>query len=73
MWTGTIPETMFALPGGEIGWAAGTQLRANELRAAYWSDNSNEERMISQGCAWPDLGNISINGLDPEPGRFAHR
>jgi outer membrane receptor protein involved in Fe transport len=68
LWTGTIPESIFALPGGEIGWAAGAQLRANELRAAYWSDSNNEERMISQTCPWPDLGNITIAGLNQNLG-----
>ena len=68
VWTGVVPETMFSLPGGEIGWAAGAQLRANELRAAYWSDNNNEERMISQTCPWPDLGNITIAGLNQNLG-----
>ena len=63
VFTGEIPDSVFTLPGGNIGWALGTQMRANELRAAYWSENTQEQRMISQACAWPDLGNIDVANL----------
>jgi outer membrane receptor protein involved in Fe transport len=54
LWSGTVPETTFALPGGEIGWAAGMQWRMTERRDLVYSDDPDEELMILQPCPFPD-------------------
>ena len=56
---------MFSLPGGEIGWAAGSQVRAPERRAVYTSDNTNEKRMITEACPWPDFSYLATIAATP--------
>ncbi len=63
LWTGTIPETVFELPGGEIGWAAGTQWRQTERRDMVYSDVQDEEQMINQLCPFPDQA--VVEDIDP--------
>ena len=53
--SGQVPDTLFELPGGEIGWAAGTQWRQVERRSVAANDkNPNEEALLTQECPYPD-------------------
>ncbi len=52
--SGTIPESTFTLPGGEIGWAVGTQWRQVEGRRSQRDDNLAEQTMNTQDCVFPD-------------------
>jgi len=53
--TGEIPDTLFTLPGGPIGWAAGGQWRMIERRSFLANDdNPAEEVMAMQECPYPD-------------------
>jgi iron complex outermembrane recepter protein len=52
--SGTVPESLFALPGGEIGWAVGVQSRQVEGRSSTRDDNEQEEAMATQSCVFPD-------------------
>jgi outer membrane receptor protein involved in Fe transport len=65
VFTGTVPDSMFTLPGGDIGWAVGSQIRANERRAVYTSDNVNEKRMITEVCPWPDFSYLATIAATP--------
>jgi outer membrane receptor protein involved in Fe transport len=58
--TGAIPDTMLTLPGGEIGWAVGTQWRQVEGRSSTRDDVELEENMATQQCVWPDRNVRSI-------------
>jgi iron complex outermembrane recepter protein len=65
---GTIPESVFSLPGGEIGWAVGTQWRQVEgRRINAETDNQNEEDMNTQYCVWPDRAVVN-QPTQQEPG-----
>ncbi|HEV7691518.1 MAG TPA: TonB-dependent receptor plug domain-containing protein [Hyphomonadaceae bacterium] len=66
--SGTVPDTIFALPGGEIGWGAGFQWRQVEGRRMNVEDNEAEESMNVQNCVWPDRAVVS-QPAQQEPGR----
>lgn len=65
--SGQVPETVFALPGGEIGWAAGMQSRQVEGRSSTRDDTELEENMATQPCVWPDRTVVN-NPAQVEPG-----
>jgi iron complex outermembrane receptor protein len=52
--SGQIPETFFALPGGEISWAVGSQMRVVEGEASTRDANATEQELNLQRCVWPD-------------------
>src|SRR5690606_28958433 len=52
--SGRLPESLFSLPGGEIGWAVGSQWRQVEGRSSTRDDVEGEENMATQPCVWPD-------------------
>jgi iron complex outermembrane receptor protein len=56
LWTGQVPETMFALPGGEIGWAGGLQWRMTERRGAVDAPNAEEKDLLLQECPYSHMG-----------------
>jgi iron complex outermembrane receptor protein len=58
--SGTIPSKLFSLPGGEIGWAAGTQWRQVEGRRSTRDNNDDELEMNTQDCVWPDPAVVSV-------------
>jgi iron complex outermembrane receptor protein len=64
--SGTIPSKIFSLPGGEIGWAAGTQWRQVEGRRSTRDDNDDEREMNTQDCVWPDPAVVNVP-LQPSP------
>ncbi len=65
--SGTIPEKFFSLPGGEIGWAVGTQWRQVEGRSTTRDNNQDELDMATQTCVFPDRAVVS-NPPQTEPG-----
>jgi iron complex outermembrane receptor protein len=56
VFTGQVPETLFALPGGEIGWAGGLQWRMTERRGAVDAPNSAEKDLLLQECPYTHMG-----------------
>ncbi|MDP3738517.1 MAG: TonB-dependent receptor plug domain-containing protein [Hyphomonadaceae bacterium] len=53
--SGEVPDTWFSLPGGEIGWAVGSQWRQIERRSFAARDtNPAEEALLTQECPYPD-------------------
>jgi hypothetical protein len=58
--SGTVPESVFALPGGEIGWAFGSEWRQVEGRRSTRDDNDEELIMNTQDCVWPDQAVVDI-------------
>jgi outer membrane receptor protein involved in Fe transport len=59
--SGEIPETMFSLPGGAIGWAVGTQWRQIERRSFAANDKfPSEEALLTQECPYPDPDVVNI-------------
>ncbi len=65
--SGTIPENLFTLPGGDIGWAVGTQWRQVEGRRSNLEGNDAEETMNTQNCVWPDRA-VANFPAQQEPG-----
>jgi iron complex outermembrane recepter protein len=65
--SGTIPPTVFELPGGEIGWAVGMQSRQVEGRSSTRDDTELEENMATQPCVWPDRAVVNTPA-QVEPG-----
>lgn len=65
--SGQVPDTLFELPGGEIGWAVGTQWRQTEGRATVVDGNEVEETMGTQPCIWPDRAVVNLPA-QVEPG-----
>jgi outer membrane receptor protein involved in Fe transport len=65
--SGTIPESTFTLPGGEIGWALGTQWRQVEGRRSTRDDETTEQTMNTQPCVWPDRAVVNTPA-QTEPG-----
>src|SRR5262249_5924786 len=51
--TGELPKA-WALPGGTIGWAAGTEWRMVQRQDSTFDSNSAELRMNTQKCPFPD-------------------
>ena len=62
-----IPENIFTLPGGPIGWALGAQWRQVEGRSSTRDDNELEENMATQPCVWPDRA-VVATPAQVEPG-----
>ena len=58
--SGAIPESTFALPGGEIGWAVGSEWRQVEGRRITNDDNDAELVMNTQDCVWPDPAVVDL-------------
>ncbi|HEX5007497.1 MAG TPA: TonB-dependent receptor, partial [Hyphomonadaceae bacterium] len=56
LWTGQVPEEMFTLPGGEIGWAGGLQWRMTERRGAVDAPNAEEKDLLLQECPYTHTG-----------------
>jgi outer membrane receptor protein involved in Fe transport len=54
VFSGKIPQNVFELPGGQIGWALGVQSRQVEGRSSTRDDVELEENMATQPCVWPD-------------------
>lgn len=52
-YSGKIPESLFSLPGGEIGWGAGINWRQTELRNSPAVSTENNDFEL-QACAFPD-------------------
>jgi iron complex outermembrane recepter protein len=52
-YTGVVP--WFELPGGEIGWAVGSQWRMTETRVLPLG-STEDLQFLSQRCAWGDQG-----------------
>lgn len=52
--SGQIPKKWFELPGGQIGWAVGTQWRQVEGRSTQRDNNRDEQDMAEQPCVFPD-------------------
>ncbi len=66
--SGTIPDSFFSLPGGEIGWAAGVNWRQVEGRRMNANvANQAEEDMDTQFCPWPDRAVVNTPA-QVEPG-----
>ena len=65
--SGSIPPTVFELPGGEIGWALGMQSRQVEGRSSTRDENELEENMATQPCVWPDRAVVN-SPAQIEPG-----
>lgn len=65
--SGSIPPTVFELPGGEIGWAVGMQSRQVEGRSSTRDDVEVEENMATQPCVWPDRAVVN-SPAQVEPG-----
>lgn len=62
-----IPENVFTLPGGQVGWAVGAQWRQVEGRSSTRDDNEIEESMATQPCVWPDRAVVN-SPAQVEPG-----
>jgi outer membrane receptor protein involved in Fe transport len=56
LWTGQVPDSLFALPGGEIGWAGGLQWRMTERRGAVDAPNAEEKDLLLQECPYTHMG-----------------
>jgi iron complex outermembrane receptor protein len=65
--SGQVPETLFELPGGQIGWALGMQSRQVEGRSSTRDDTELEENMATQPCVWPDRAVVN-SPAQIEPG-----
>jgi len=52
-------DSGIALPGGTIGWAAGTQMRQSEFRENVQSDLYNG----NQQCDWPTDSTVAVGGV----------
>ncbi|HVY90822.1 MAG TPA: TonB-dependent receptor plug domain-containing protein, partial [Hyphomonadaceae bacterium] len=52
--SGTVPNSLFTLPGGDISWAVGSEWRQVEGRRSTRDDNAAEQAMNTQDCVWPD-------------------
>lgn len=61
VFTGKVPEALFTLPGGAIGWAAGTQWRRYERSGAVLARDEEERRLLAQLCPY------SHTGQTPQP------
>lgn len=67
VFSGEIPENLFQLPGGPIGWAVGSQWRQVEGRSSTRDDTEVEENMATQPCVWPDRAVVNVPA-QVEPG-----
>jgi iron complex outermembrane receptor protein len=56
LFTGAVPSNVFELPGGQIGWALGSQFRITERRSAARADDDEELRLLLQDCPYSHLG-----------------
>jgi iron complex outermembrane recepter protein len=65
--SGQVPENLLTLPGGDIGWAVGTQWRQTEGRATIVDGSEVEETMGTQNCTWPDRAVTNVPA-QVEPG-----
>src|SRR5262249_32088912 len=50
--SGQVPDTMFELPGGKIGWALGTQWRQTERRGSVQEDDQAELQLLLEKCPY---------------------
>lgn len=63
LWSGQIPDS-FSLPGGQIGWALGTQWRQIERRDIVLGEDEDYEQLAIQDCPFPDP-TTPISYVDP--------
>ncbi|MDZ4371608.1 MAG: TonB-dependent receptor, partial [Phenylobacterium sp.] len=65
LFTGRVSESVFTLPGGQIGWAVGSQFRRYERSGSILAPDEEERRLLLQQCPYTHTGQAPQPTLPP--------